>query len=146
MYPTEPIAAPIEALAWIVGRWSGERGDDAFEEWWSEPAGGMMLGMFRLLHDGAPRFYELLTVEPEGEHLVWRIKHFGPGLVGWEERDAAVALDLVALDDGKAMFLKRGEARWMVYRRDAAMDELIAYFETEGAPHAADDEYRYARR
>jgi uncharacterized protein DUF6265 len=57
MCPPEPIAAPIEALAWIVGRWSGARGDDHFEEWWSEPAGGMMLGMFRLLHDGADDEY-----------------------------------------------------------------------------------------
>ena len=63
MHPTEPIAAPIESLDWIVGRWA-------------EPAGGTMVGMFRWLQAGAVRFYELLTVEPEGDGLVWRIKHF----------------------------------------------------------------------
>ena len=146
MHPTEPIAASLEALDWIVGRWAGESGSDRFEEWWSEPAGGTMVGMFRLLRDGAPRFYELLTVESEGEHIVWRIKHFGPGLVGWEERDAAVTLDLVALTSAEAVFLKRGDSRWMIYRREPATDELVAYFETEGAEHAPEDEFRYARR
>jgi hypothetical protein len=146
MHPTEPIAAPIESLDWIVGRWAGERGADQFEEWWAEPAGGTMVGMFRLLRDGVPRFYELLTVEPEGDRLVWRIKHFGTGLVGWEERDAAVTLDLVGLGTREAVFLKRGDPRWMVYHREPATDELVAYFETADSPHTPDDEFRYAQR
>lgn len=146
MHPTHPIAAPIESLDWICGRWVGERGSDRFEEWWSEPDGGTMVGMFRWLHDEAPRFYELLTVEPEGDGLAWRIKHFDPGLVGWEERDAAVTLDLVRLDRGEAVFLKRGDPRWMVYRLEPATHELVAYFETADAPHRPDEEFRYARR
>jgi len=145
MHPTVPIAAPIEALDWIAGRWAGERGSDRFEEWWSEPDGGTMVGMFRWLHEDAPRFYELLTVEPEGGGLVWRIKHFNPGLVGWEERDAAVTLDLVELQKGEATFLMRGSERWMVYRLEPATDELVAYFESANEPHADEDEFRYAR-
>jgi hypothetical protein len=146
MHPTQPIAAAIESLGWIVGRWEGQQGTDWFEEWWSEPAGGTMVGMFRLLRDGAPRFYELLTVEPEGDGLVWRIKHFGRGLVGWEEKDAPVTLDLVRLDGSEAVFLKRGDPRWMVYRLEPATDELVAYFESADAPHTPDDEFRYGRR
>jgi hypothetical protein len=146
MHPTEPIAAPIEALDWIAGHWLGEHGNDRFEEWWAQPDGGTMVGMFRLLRDGSPAFYELLTVEPEGDLLVWRIKHFGPGLDGWEEKDAAVTLDLVRLDKGEAVFLKRGDERWMVYRLEPATDELVAYFEHADAPHTPDDEFRYGRR
>jgi hypothetical protein len=146
MHPTEPIAAPIESLGWIVGRWAGGRGSDWFEEWWAEPAGGAMVGMFRWLHDGAVRFYELLTVEPDGERLVWRIKHFKPGLIGWEEKNAAVTLDLVQIDDGEAVFLMRGDPRWMVYRREPATGDLVAYFESEASPHSLDDEFRYAQR
>ena len=146
MHPTEPIAAPIESLDWIVGHWAGGRGTDWFEEWWAEPAGGTMVGMFRWLQDGAVRFYELLTVEPEGDHIVWRIKHFKPGLIGWEEKDAAVTLDLVRLDEGEAVFMMRGDPRWMVYRRVPATDELVAYFESTATPHTPDEEFRYARR
>jgi hypothetical protein len=146
MHPTNPIAAPIETLDWIVGRWAGGRGDDRFEEWWAEPAGGTMVGMFRWLRGDAVRFYELLTVEPQDDGLVWRIKHFKPGLIGWEEKDAAVTLDLVRLGKGEAVFLMRGDPRWMVYRREPATNELVAYFESEASPHSQDDEFRYAQR
>lgn len=145
--PTEPIEASIDAMGWLSGHWRGERSSICIEEWWSDPDGGMMLGMFRMIEGGAPRFYELLTLEPDEGRLVLRIKHFDPALVGWEESDAAVTLDLVALVDGEAVFLTRGSERWMVYRRNPATGELVAYFETAEHPHTdGEDEFRYARR
>jgi len=145
MLPTEPIDATTADVAWMAGRWVGAHDADRIEEWWSEPHAGMMLGMFRWHRDGEPRFYELMSMEPDGARLIFRIKHFAPGLVGWEEKDAAVTLDLVRLIDGEAIFLKRGERRWMVYQREAGTDELLAWFETAAEPHAAGDEFRYAR-
>ncbi|HEY7527162.1 MAG TPA: DUF6265 family protein, partial [Candidatus Limnocylindria bacterium] len=79
MHPTEPVPATADQLAWMAGRWVGEHDADRFEEVWSDPQAGMMLGMFRWHRDGLPRFYELLTLEPDGDRLVFRIKHFGPG-------------------------------------------------------------------
>lgn len=145
MLPSEPIPATVDSLAWMSGRWVGEHDADRIEEWWTEPYAGMMLGMFRWHRDGAPRFYELMTMEPEEDRLVFRIKHFRPGLIGWEEREDAATLDLILVEEGRAAFLKRGEARWMVYQRDAGTDDLIAWFETESEPHAAGDEFRYRR-
>lgn len=145
MHPSQPIRASVDALAWLSGRWVGVDGTDRLEEVWTEPESGMLLGMFRWHRDGAARFYELLAVEPEATGLVFRIKHFDPGLKGWEEKDEAVTLDLVARSDDEAVFRKRGEARWMVYRREVATDELLCWFETETSPHAAGDEFRYAR-
>jgi hypothetical protein len=142
--PFEPIAATIDALAWISGRWVGLHEADGIEEWWCERYAGMMLGMFRWHRDGASRFYELMSIEPDGERLAFRLKHFAPGLVGWEERDEAVTLDLFALEAERASSLKRGEARWMVYERREA-GELVAWFEKEGEPHAPGDEFRYSR-
>ena len=89
-------------MAWMAGRWVGEHEGDRFEEWWSEPHAGMMLGMFRWHRDGEPRFYELMSMEPDEARLVFRIKHFAPGLVGWEEKDAAVTFDLVRQTEGEA--------------------------------------------
>ena len=51
-----------------------------------------------------------MSMEPDGSRLVFRIKHFAPGLVGWEEKDAAITLDLVRLTEDEAVFLKRGES------------------------------------
>jgi hypothetical protein len=145
MHPTRPIQAPIEALAWLAGRWVGTDGTDRLEEVWSEPEAGMMLAMFRWHRDGQPRFYELLAIEPGDAGPVFRIKHFDPGLRGWEEKDEAVTLDLVALGPDEAVFLKRGEARWMVYRRESAGEELACWFETEASPHIGGDEFRDVR-
>ena len=145
MHPSAPIAATTDGLAWLVGRWVGGRDADRIEEWWSDAYGGMMLGMFRWHQDGKPRFYELLTMEPDGGQLVCRIKHFAPGLVGWEEKDEAVTLDLVALRDGEAIFRKRDEERWMVYQAQPQTGELLVWFETVAKPHEPGDEFRYAR-
>ena len=145
MLPTEPIRAAAGDVAWMAGRWVGEHDGDRIEEWWSESHAGMMLGMFRWHRDGEPRFYELMSMEPDATRLVFRIKHFAPGLVGWEEKDAAVTLDLVKLTDDEAVFLKRGEERWMIYQRQPSSGELLAWFETPAEPHVPGDEFRYKR-
>ncbi len=75
----------------------------------------------------------------------FRIKHFDPELRGWEDKEDAVTLDLVALADAQAVFLKRGEPRWMVYRLEADGGELACWFETESSPHLPGDEFRFAR-
>jgi hypothetical protein len=145
MHPIAPIHASVDDLAWLAGRWLGQDAADRLEEVWSAPHAGMMLGMFRWHRGSEPRFYELLSIEPdETGGVVFRIKHFDPGLVGWEERDEAVTLDLVELSGSEAIFLKRGEARWMVYRLEGAT-YLVCWFETEDSPHAPGDEFRYAR-
>jgi Domain of unknown function (DUF6265) len=145
MHPTRPIEAGIDSLAWLAGRWLGTDGEDRLEETWNEPYGGMMLGMFRWHRGGTARFYELLSIEPGEAGPVFRIKHFDPGLRGWEEKDDAVTLDLVAIAPEEAVFLKRGEKRWMVYRLEAGGNELVCWFETEEKPHAAGNEFRYRR-
>jgi uncharacterized protein DUF6265 len=145
MHPTQPIKASADDLAWIAGRWVGENGDDRIEEWWSDPYAGTMVGMFRWHQAAQPRFYEILTMEPDGDRVVFRIKHFGPGLVGWEEKDDAVTLDLVSSREREAIFLKRGEERWMVYHAPPGSNELHVWFDTAAAPHEPGDEFRYTR-
>lgn len=145
MHPSAPIPATTEALAWLAGRWVGEHDADRIEECWTDAHAGMMLGMFRWHRDHQPRFYELLSLEPDGDQLVFRIKHFAPGLIGWEEKDAAVTLDLVSVRDGEAIFMKRGEERWMVYQAQPDGGDMLVWFDTAAAPHQAGDEFRYAR-
>lgn len=143
-YPTQPIRADIQALAWVSGRWVGSHGADTIEEQWSAAAGGGMMGMFRAITDGHPRFYELITFDREGEGLVCRFKHFNRDLSGWEEKDEALTLDLVALTETDAVFLRRGAERRMTYRR-AAADRLVVFFENAEDGHDPDDEYRFDR-
>jgi len=143
--PDQPITATIDDMTWLTGRWLGTHKTDVIEEQWSGPAGGAMMGMFRALADGALRFYELITLDADGEGVVCRFKHFDRNLVGWEEKEVPLTLDLVALTPERAVFLKRGEPRsWMTYRRDGP-DGIAVFFENDKAAHAPDEEYRFAR-
>jgi hypothetical protein len=129
-------------MAWLTGRWVGRNGTDWFEETWSDARNGMMLGMFRLVREGAPRFYELLALAAEDEHLVFRFRHFDAQMVGWEERTEPLVYDLVALDEGGATFAERGQSTWMRYAREPA-DVMLVSFATEAGPTG--DDFRFTR-
>lgn len=96
--------ATIEAMAWLAGVWGGSGLGGDNEEIWSAPRHGVMLGMYRMLRDGAPVFYELLTLSEVDGSLELRLRHFHPDLRGWEERDESLAFPLVAVRDGRIWF------------------------------------------
>ena len=80
-------AVTIEEAGWLTGRWVGEGFGGQLEETWSAPVGGQMIGHFRMVRDGRPVFYELVLLEEHGGGLRYRVKHFNPDFVGWEEKD-----------------------------------------------------------
>lgn len=141
------VGVSVSDLSWLAGAWHGQVGGDLIEEHWSGPAAGTLMGMFRWMHDGRVRFYELLTIEPDGDHLAMRIKHFDPGLIGWEEKDQVVTLALVGLSHQEAIFYRDGEGQplWLFYRREDA-STLVAFFERDETGHAPEDEFRYTRQ
>ncbi|HNV72604.1 MAG TPA: DUF6265 family protein, partial [Candidatus Ozemobacteraceae bacterium] len=76
-------SASLKDLRFLSGIWRGELHGGTIEEQWSDPLGVCMMGMFRFVKDGKPRFYEFMTLEETGAGLELRIKHFHPGLLGW---------------------------------------------------------------
>ena len=96
--------ATIADMAWLAGHWTGAALGGTSEEMWSPPAHGTMMGMYRLLRDGKPVFYELLTIVEENGSLVLRLKHFHANLAGWEEKDKSLAFPLVAKAPGAMHF------------------------------------------
>ncbi len=50
-------------LDWLAGHWRSENGARVSEEIWSEPEGGLMLGMSRTIRDGKARGFEFLRIE-----------------------------------------------------------------------------------
>jgi len=91
-------------MAWLAGRWTGEGLGGVSEEIWSPPAGGAMIGVYRLLKEGKPLFYELLLLVEENGSLNLKLKHFNPDLTGWEEKGDFVDFPLVALEGSAAHF------------------------------------------
>ncbi|NIM96400.1 MAG: hypothetical protein GTO18_22095 [Anaerolineales bacterium] len=144
-HPTSPLSeASLDDLAWLSGNWRGQHGKDPIEEAWSRAAGNAMMGMFRWLHEDSVRFYEFMAIEQGEESIIFRIKHFNPGLKGWEEKDESVAFHLVQLKPTEAIFFRTGteETQWMTYKLNDD-DSLLVYFEGEDGEPPPEDILRF---
>lgn len=102
--PAVPPPATLADAAWLAGTWQGEGLGGWVEDVWGEPRAGSMPGMFRLVKDGAVVFYEILAIVEKGGSLELRLKHFGPDLVGWEEKDKVLAFPLSEKSEEKLRF------------------------------------------
>ncbi len=101
----KPVKAKVSDIAWMAGAWSGPGLGGRTEEHWTAPAGGSMLGMFRLVNkDDKATVFELLLIEQEGEHVKYRFRHFGPGHKPWEKPDKPLEFDLIEVSERKAVF------------------------------------------
>ena len=101
------VAGPPATLAdvkWLIGQWKGTGLGGVSEEIWAEPAGGVMMGMYRLVLSGKPSFYEFIHLAEENGSLVMKLKHFNPDLTGWEEKDRFVTFRLVKLGENEVYF------------------------------------------
>jgi hypothetical protein len=96
--------ATVADMAWLAGSWTCEALGGFAEEIWSAPRNGGMMGMFRLIKNGAPVFYELFTLVEDNGSLILRLKHFNPKMTGWEEKDQTIDFPLVAKENGVIYF------------------------------------------
>jgi len=103
--PAAPRGADrLHAFLWLAGQWRTEEGTQLSEETWSVPHGGSMVGMWRLVVNGAPRVIELLSLGVEGDAVVLRLRHFDAQLVAREEKGSPFALKLVEAGEKSAVF------------------------------------------
>lgn len=107
----------LDDLAFIAGAWKGELGGGVIEEHWSAPEGNNMMGMFRYVKDGQVTFYEMQTIEQEeGQLPILRIKHYHPGLRGWEEKDESVTFTLREVEGQRAVFDEDDSSTQLIYQ------------------------------
>jgi hypothetical protein len=95
-------------VSWISGRWLDDRHGNYSEEIWSGPAGGAMVGMWRLVTRGRVQLYELLSLSEEAGGVTLRLRHFDPQLLAREEKDRPVTLRLTRLEGARATFEGEG--------------------------------------
>ncbi|WP_426429858.1 DUF6265 family protein [Winogradskyella sp. HB-48] len=94
----------LENIAWISGTWYGEAFGGITEEIWSEPSGGSMMATFKLIVDGKVKFYEIEVIREVENSLILQLKHFGPDLKGWENKDETVDFPLKHITANKVVF------------------------------------------
>ena len=129
--------ATVSQLAWLTGAWRGEGLGAPATEVYSAPQGGGMAGHF-VQEDGkgGVAFYELMQVVPRGGSIVYRLRHFGADLKGWEDATGkAVEFPLVAIEADAVHFdgltLRRSGAdamtAWVKIRHDDGKTEELAF-------------------
>ncbi len=101
-----PPPATVAQLGWLAGTWTGEGiGGAPATEVYSPPAGGSLAGHFvQQDGEGGIAFFELMQIAEVDGSLVYRLKHFGPDLVGWEDKAEMETFPLVALEPSAAYF------------------------------------------
>ena len=68
----EGTAPKLASLGWLAGAWKGTDRGTAMEEFWTEPKGGLMLGLHRDVRDGRAVSFEFLRIEEGAGGLVYQ--------------------------------------------------------------------------
>jgi hypothetical protein len=98
-----------------------------------------MMGMYRLVRDGKPVFYEFQTLVEESGSLVLRLKHFNPDLTGWEEKLKTIDFPLLAVGERTMQF----EGMTFYVEGDAKLIVYLAIEEKDGTVH--EETFSYTR-
>ncbi|MEZ5344524.1 MAG: DUF6265 family protein [Pyrinomonadaceae bacterium] len=96
--------ADVASMEWMEGNWTGNALGGSVREVWTKTDGGVMMGMFLLVQDSKPVFYEFLTFTIADGELFLKLKHFDPKLVGWEEKDKTVDFRFIKKDGNRYYF------------------------------------------
>jgi hypothetical protein len=67
--PTETTAQAggVDSVGWLAGCWAATSGARSTEELWTQPKGGVMIGLSRVLRDGIATGHEFLLLRsPDG--------------------------------------------------------------------------------
>lgn len=101
--PSKP-ATTIDDFAWLAGHWRGKLESGAVAEIsYSEPAGGLMMAMFRLMDSDRLLVLEYTTLRETPEGMEMRVRHFDPALTPWEKGEA-ITLKLTEHDGLRSVF------------------------------------------
>ncbi len=121
-------APSIESLAWLVGGWRAEGG--SFEEYWSPPRGGTLIGMARFFRGDRVTMTELISIADAGDKgIIYSVRHFGIDLRDHPAGAAAFRLDEAG--EGRAVFVlpENDFPSKITYARDG--EKLVVTLEGE---------------
>lgn len=135
-----PVAAPthrIEDLAWLSGAWEMENGKTHVEEYWTAPAGGMMIGMGRSIRDEKAVFFEYLRLEERPDAIYYVAQPRGRPPVDFR-LDSLEGQVATFVNPGHADHLKR-----LIYRKnpDGSLSGRVEGVD-DGKAFASDFAYR----
>ena len=111
--------ADIKDLQLMTGQWVLQHEWGDMEETWSAPMGNNMMCSYRCVKDGKVIFYEFIVVEQTDSVPVMHLRHFGPGSIAWEDKEAPGLYPLVQLQPGLAQFKKQDGTAILTFTRQS---------------------------
>lgn len=132
-------AATLDDADWLVGSWVGTGFGQNFEEVWTRPSVGSMVGLFKLFTDEGVSFYEILLLEVEDGTLSLKVKHFSDEFIAWEDKEDYVNFKLVAKEDDALHF-----GGISFYRRSD--DQIDAYIVMRNGEDISEHHLSYQRQ
>lgn len=96
--------ATISQIEWMTGHWKGEAFGGKTEEIWGPTEAAAMMFVFRLIVDNEIVFYEIGHIRELESSLVFELKHFGPDLKGWEQKDEVQSFKFIRADSNRMYF------------------------------------------
>ena len=112
---SQQLKASVNDLAFMSGTWFVKHEWGDMEEFWGPPMGNCMVSSYRCVKDGKVVFYEFVVIEQNGDIPVMKLRHFNPGSIGWEEKDAALDYPLISFEKNKAVFGPKDQSLKLSY-------------------------------
>ncbi|HNP37165.1 MAG TPA: DUF6265 family protein [Woeseiaceae bacterium] len=131
-------AATLDDASWLVGSWTGTAFGQTFEEIWSAPSAGSMLGLFKLYDDKGVGFYEILLLTVEDGTLSLKVKHFNADFTAWEDKQDFINFRLVKKTPNELHF-----GGLSFYRRDN--DRIDGYIVMHKGEDISEQHLEYVR-
>ena len=132
-------AATLADASWMAGSWTGTAFGKQFEETWSRPSVGSMVGYFKLFdEEEGVNFYEIMTLTVDEGTLSLKVKHFSADFTAWEEKADYVNFRLVKMEPDALHF-----SGISFYRRDE--NHIDAYIVMRNGEEITEHELKYVR-
>lgn len=115
-------ADPLASIAWLSGCWEQTGRDAGSVEQWTAPAGGLMLGMSRLMKGGRVAEFEFMQIRADADGQL--------SFIAQPQGRPPTTFKLLRQSEAEAVFENPAHdfPQRVRYRRDAA-DRLVARIE-----------------
>ena len=138
----QPKKAHVKDLDFMKGVWRLKHKWGDMEEIWGPVMGDNMICAYRFVKDGKIVFYEFIVIEQSDSVPVMKLRHFNPGSIGWEEKNAPFLYPLISIEQNKAIFERPDKKSSLIYERKSA-NELLSVLEREKEGKWDREEFRY---
>ncbi len=105
----------LNDIKFLDGRWLGTYNGGPIEAAWTAPAGNNIVGYIRMMKDEKATLYEMFVFEQNAEGPVAMVKHFKPGMIGVEEKDAFDRYTFQSAKKNEALFEKDDASVRIIY-------------------------------